>query len=179
MFKNIPNILSISRIIFAAIIIIFANDKLIQFIAFVLSGITDILDGYLARKFNCATEKGAKLDSLGDLVIITFVIIYFIIWEFDLIKWNITLIAIIIIIRFLSVIVCWSKNGQIYGLHTFLNKFIGFVVFIGIAVFFLTETFYFLNLTLWIALISAIEELIIFLKVTKPDINTKSILTII
>jgi cardiolipin synthase (CMP-forming) len=65
---NIPNALTIIRIIFVPIIIIL----LIQgsffkaLILFTLSGITDVLDGALARFLNQQTTLGASLDPIAD-----------------------------------------------------------------------------------------------------------------
>ena len=52
--KNIPNILTIIRFILIPIIIYFiiTGNYLLGFIFFTISGITDILDGTIARKYN-------------------------------------------------------------------------------------------------------------------------------
>jgi len=69
---NIPNALTILRIIFVPVIIIF----LIQgsffkaLILFTLSGITDVLDGALARFLNQQTMLGAYLDPIADKALI-------------------------------------------------------------------------------------------------------------
>ncbi|HEY9773051.1 MAG TPA: CDP-alcohol phosphatidyltransferase family protein [Planktothrix sp.] len=36
---------------------------------FVIAGISDMLDGFIARKFDCCTEFGATLDSVSDLLL--------------------------------------------------------------------------------------------------------------
>ena len=66
--KHIPNALTILRFFLIPIIVIFiVNDKYIEaFIVLTLSGITDILDGYIARKFNFITNLGKVLDPLAD-----------------------------------------------------------------------------------------------------------------
>ena len=60
MFKHIPNILTILRFIFIPIILyyIFTGNYLLGFIFFTISGITDILDGFIARKFNFISNFG-------------------------------------------------------------------------------------------------------------------------
>lgn len=66
--KNIPNILTILRFILIPIIsyFIFTGHYLLGFIFFTISGITDILDGAIARKFNLVTNFGKLMDPLAD-----------------------------------------------------------------------------------------------------------------
>lgn len=68
--KYIPNILSVLRLIMAflfAAVFIWLPDKLyIAVIIFVVGGITDVVDGILARKFNWITNAGKILDPLAD-----------------------------------------------------------------------------------------------------------------
>ena len=66
--KNIPNILTILRFILIPIILyfIFTGHYLLGFIFFTISGITDILAGAIARKFNLVTNFGKLMDPLAD-----------------------------------------------------------------------------------------------------------------
>ena len=69
--KNIPNILSIIRIILVGVFVfVFFNDyphNLIwALMVFLTAGLTDIIDGFLARKFNWVTNLGKILDPFAD-----------------------------------------------------------------------------------------------------------------
>ena len=66
--ENIPNILTIIRFIFIPFIFtsVVNNDYLIALIIFTISAITDILDGYIARKYNYITDLGKLIDPLAD-----------------------------------------------------------------------------------------------------------------
>lgn len=68
MFKHVPNILTILRFLFIPVILyyIFIGDYLSAFIFFTISGITDILDGFIARKFNLISNFGKLMDPLAD-----------------------------------------------------------------------------------------------------------------
>ncbi len=68
MAKHIPNILSLLRLILIAPIVIYiAEEKyIIALIFLILSGITDVLDGTIARKFNFITDVGKLLDPFAD-----------------------------------------------------------------------------------------------------------------
>lgn len=66
--KNIPNILSIIRICLVFVFVaLFFNDRVIAALAvFLLAGATDIVDGYLARRYNWITNLGKILDPVAD-----------------------------------------------------------------------------------------------------------------
>lgn len=68
-FFNIPNIISIVRILMIPFIIWFflvQQFRVAALVVVILSGITDKLDGFFARKFNQVTESGKILDPLAD-----------------------------------------------------------------------------------------------------------------
>lgn len=67
-FKHIPNTLTIIRFIIIPFIIVnIVQDKYIPaFVFLTISGITDVLDGFIARKFNFITNVGKVLDPLAD-----------------------------------------------------------------------------------------------------------------
>ena len=70
MLKYIPNILTVLRFLLIPFILHFsAHDEFILAIVFLtLSGITDILDGTIARKFNFITNFGKLIDPLADKI---------------------------------------------------------------------------------------------------------------
>lgn len=65
---NIPNLLTIARVFLVPVVVwlIIREYNLAAFWAFVLAGITDGLDGYLARRWDQRTELGAYLDAVAD-----------------------------------------------------------------------------------------------------------------
>ena len=68
MFKHVPNILTISRFILIPFILIaISRDNYIfAIILLTISGLTDVLDGFIARKFNFITNFGKLIDPLAD-----------------------------------------------------------------------------------------------------------------
>ena len=66
--ENIPNILTIIRFILIPFIFtsVVNNDYLAALIIFTISAITDVLDGFIARKFNYITDLGKLIDPLAD-----------------------------------------------------------------------------------------------------------------
>ena len=68
MLKHVPNALTIIRFLLIPVIVIsiFNGDYIIAFIFFTVSGITDIADGCIARKFNLISNFGKLMDPLAD-----------------------------------------------------------------------------------------------------------------
>ena len=69
---NIPNIITLIRILIVPIVIIFLlKEKLFYgLIAFIIAGVSDGLDGFIARAFNKKTKIGAYLDPVADKLLI-------------------------------------------------------------------------------------------------------------
>ena len=175
--RHIPNLLSIIRIVLALFIIIVAKNNRLLFVIVLLCGLTDVLDGYIARKYKVESKVGAKLDSLGDYTFFLMLVLYFFIWRLNLIKDNSIFIVLVIMVRLSSLVVCWIKNKKVYSLHTIANKITGLLLYVGILVEILVERKDILVFLLVISLISAIEELMIMITIKQPDSNIKSILT--
>lgn len=68
MLKHIPNVLTIIRFLLIPFILfyIFTGNYILAFIFFTISGITDVVDGFIARKFNLISNFGKLMDPLAD-----------------------------------------------------------------------------------------------------------------
>ena len=71
-FKNLPNIITMVRLFLVPVIVatITGGRWVESFIAFVVAGISDALDGWLAKRFSLQTELGAYLDPVADKVLL-------------------------------------------------------------------------------------------------------------
>lgn len=79
---NIPNVLTIFRILLTPLFIIclFSNYPYAQLwalIIFIVASVTDAIDGYYARKFNQVTRHGQFLDPLADKILVSSAFISF------------------------------------------------------------------------------------------------------
>ena len=77
---SIPNILSIFRIVLIPVFIVcylMLPDEMgwVPALVLVVSGATDVVDGYIARHFNMVTQLGKVLDPLADKLTLAAVVI--------------------------------------------------------------------------------------------------------
>lgn len=68
MLKHVPNILTVIRLLLIPVIVfyIFTGNYILAFVFFTISGVTDIADGFIARKFNLVSNFGKLMDPLAD-----------------------------------------------------------------------------------------------------------------
>ena len=69
---SIPNLITLARILLVPVVVwaIAAQEMLLAFGVFVAAGLSDAVDGFLAKRFNMTSELGAYLDPLADKALI-------------------------------------------------------------------------------------------------------------
>jgi CDP-diacylglycerol--glycerol-3-phosphate 3-phosphatidyltransferase len=80
---NLPNKITVARIVMIFIFLVISNTddmikpehkelwKVIGFMIAIVAGITDFLDGYIARKYNMVTDFGRLMDPVADKIFVT------------------------------------------------------------------------------------------------------------
>ncbi|OQW54039.1 MAG: CDP-alcohol phosphatidyltransferase [Proteobacteria bacterium SG_bin9] len=79
---NIPNIITLGRILLVPVIVwaIAANQMTIAFVVFLVAGVSDAVDGFLAKRFNMSSELGALLDPVADKALLVSIYVALGIW---------------------------------------------------------------------------------------------------
>src|SRR5579864_2102696 len=105
---SIPNIITLGRIILVPIIVwaIASNQMEIAFAIFVVAGVSDAVDGFLAKRFNMTSELGALLDPLADKALLVSIYVALGIWG-ALPLWIVILVVSRDIMIVSAVIVSW------------------------------------------------------------------------
>jgi cardiolipin synthase len=69
---SLPNLITLARILLVPVMVwaIAAEQMTLAFVLFLVAGVSDGVDGFLAKRFGMATEVGAYLDPLADKVLI-------------------------------------------------------------------------------------------------------------
>lgn len=100
-------------------------------IVYTFDGLTDVLDGWLARKNQTASEFGARLDSIADLLFYGVLLIRMLPLLYQMLPGEIWYFVLgIIVVRLVSYAVAAVKFRRFTSLHTRLNKLTGVAVFL-------------------------------------------------
>ncbi len=173
----LPNIITSFRIL-GGISLIFVEPLTVAFfIIYTLSGISDVLDGYIARKFSAISKLGTVLDSIADILFYSIMLFKIAPILFEKLPSGIWIaVSIVIVIRIASYLLAAMKYRCFASLHTYLNKLTGVTMF---------TVPYFIKLPIGtsvcisvcsIAALASLEELIIHIKSKEYDGDIKSIL---
>lgn len=129
--NNIPNYITALRIAGTACMLFLEPLTVAFYVVYTISGISDIVDGYIARKLKITSELGAKLDSIADLLFYAVMLIK--IFPILLKKIPVTLwivVGIILGLRACTYCVVAIKFKRFASVHTYLNKLTGLVMFL-------------------------------------------------
>jgi len=175
---TIPNLLSFYRIISFPILLYFLINHIenIFVILLVINLITDILDGFIARKFNMQTEFGARLDSIADIG--TYILAILGIFEFKLNDFSPHLISFTVFLSLfaLSNILSLIKFKRFPSLHLYSWKIGGYIqggFFFVLFVFGFNIYFYYFMIT-W-GILAFLEHIIIQLTISEMKSNLKGL----
>ena len=155
--KNIANYLSISRIIMSIILAISETFSFPFYIIYIYCGISDMLDGYIARKTKSTSKIGAGLDSVADIIFVIVAIIK-ILPALYLSKGIIIWIVIIALIKVTNVICAYICYKKLVLPHTIANKITGFILFITPFIIVNTNPIIFQIIICSIATFAAVQE---------------------
>ena len=127
--KQIANIITSSRILCSICLLLCPVFSVAFYIMYLFCGITDMVDGTIARKTNSVSETGARLDTVADIV---FVAVCFakILPMMQFPAWLWLWIVAIAVIKTTNIVWGLIHNKKLVSVHTFLNKTTGFLLFI-------------------------------------------------
>lgn len=105
---SIPNLITLGRVIFIPLIfwLLVSGQTRGAFLLFVLAGVTDAVDGWLAKRWNMQTELGAYLDPMADkLLIVSIYVALGVAGELP--SWLVIAVVSRDILIVLGVLLCW------------------------------------------------------------------------
>jgi CDP-diacylglycerol--glycerol-3-phosphate 3-phosphatidyltransferase len=134
---QLPNIITLLRIAGSWGLLLCDVTSVVFWIIYALCGISDIADGWLARRLKCVTKKGALLDSLADICFVACCV-----WKLlpilELPQWLWLWAGVIVVIKVVNQISALVMYGSCCFPHTTANKVTGFLLFIAVPMAFFT-----------------------------------------
>ncbi|MDO4546984.1 MAG: CDP-alcohol phosphatidyltransferase family protein [Clostridia bacterium] len=174
-FKRLANIITVTRMIASGIMLFFPDWSFEFFCFYTYCGISDMLDGFIARKSGGGSAKGALLDSAADVVFIAAAGIKLLPGIIEAVPWTVTGIIIVAAIKISGYGVGAVRFKRFISFHTALNKAA------GAALFFLPYLAPFMDLGILcliacaISVLAAIEEFLITIFASSYEPDTKTI----
>lgn len=173
--RSIPNFITALRMAGSVCLLLTLPFSLSFFVFYTLCGVTDVLDGWLARMTKTADEFGARLDSIADLLFYMAVLVRLVPALWERLPAGIWYGAGgVFLLRMISYLTAVLKYHSFAALHTYLNKLSGLVVFV---IPFFAAGAYLVPVCVLACLITgaaSAEELLIHLRSVsyEPDIKT-------
>ena len=174
------NVITIVRMCGTAALVFFPPFSTEFLIIYGLTGLTDVLDGWVARSTGTTSELGARLDSIADLLFygVMLLKLFPTLWRMlPPALWIV--VAVALLLRLCAYGTAALKYHRFAAVHTYLNKLT------GAAVFFVPYMLYFRvgDAYCWgvavVALIASGEELLIHLFNRRYDTSVKSVLSLL
>ena len=128
--KHLPNVISTLRIA-GSISLLFCDVKGWPFwVLYALCGISDIVDGWLARKLHAETKAGAVLDSVSDIVFVACCAVQ-LIPVVEIPVWLWTWAGVIVFIKIVNQVSALVVCKRFCFPHTWANKLTGILLFLA------------------------------------------------
>lgn len=123
------NIITVSRMLFSLLLLLLPTRSFLFAASYLLCGVTDVLDGFVARRLHTESETGAMLDSAADLL---FAVVYVvrILPLLNVPRWALIWAAVIAVIKIMGILIASRKTHKLTMEHSFGNKLTGLLLFL-------------------------------------------------
>ncbi len=174
---SIPNILSLLRLALVPVLVGLASTQRgdIFLVVLAVSLLSDVLDGYLARKLGLVSELGAKLDSWGDILTYAAMILgLHLIWP-DIFDKQAEFLFAAMMSFILPTLLAFRKFGAYPSYHTWGAKLAAVLMAPAYYVLILADADSFFRVVILFHLLVAAEEMAITFILNRPRSNVGSV----
>ena len=127
--KHIANIITCCRILGSVLLLFYPAFSIEFYIIYIICGLSDMIDGTIARKTNSTSTFGAKLDTIADFVFV-FVCSIKILPTLQIPLWLWVWIIIVSLVKIFYIALVFIHKKKLLSIHSILNKITGFALFI-------------------------------------------------
>ena len=157
MAKHLANILTGCRILGSILLLVFPAFSVAFYITYLFCGLSDMIDGTIARKTNSTSKFGSQLDTIADLIFVA-ASLFKLLPAIHIPGWLWIWGGVIAVIKISNIIWGYVSEKQFISLHTIMNKATGLLLFLLPLTIFFVELKYIAIAVCSIATISAIQE---------------------
>ena len=123
------NLITGSRIVLS-VALLFCPALSPAFLApYLTAGITDMIDGAVARRTGTVSEFGARLDTVADIVFTT-VFLFKLLPVLDVPVWLCVWVVVIAVVKVVNIAVGYLRQKKLISVHSILNKVTGGLLFV-------------------------------------------------
>lgn len=127
--RNLPNIVSALRIL-CSLALLFCPVLSMGFYAlYTIAGVSDMIDGWVARKTNTSSAFGAKFDTIADIIFVAVCLIK-LLPVMEIPVWLYVWIGLVAIIKVINVVSGFVVQKQFVTVHSVMNKVTGVFLFL-------------------------------------------------
>lgn len=175
--KNLANILTMIRIAISLYLLSFSSITKQYLLFFGFAGLTDVLDGPIARKTKSVSLLGSQLDTIADLVMFSSIIKIYI--KLRLLKkrhWMMIIAGVIMLVS--SLVIGFVKFKKLVFIHTISGKLLGFCTFLLPYAYVANVSGVMTTIACILLVITTFESLVIQIKSSEPMPNAKSMFSV-
>ena len=155
--KHIANIITGSRIVLSLPLLFIPLTSAWFYVLYLLCGLSDMIDGTVARKTSSASEFGARLDTVSDFVFMTVALIKFV-PHLHIPVWLWIWIGVVAMIKIENSAWGFVHTKELISPHTVLNKIVGMLLFLLPVTISFVDLTYTLPIVCTVATVAAIHE---------------------
>jgi len=96
---------------------------------YIIAGVSDVIDGWVARKTNTVSEFGAKLDTIADIIFVI-ACLFKLLPVMDIPIWLYVWIGVIALIKIIDIVSGYVVQKQFVAVHSVMNKVTGALLFV-------------------------------------------------
>ena len=123
------NIITIIRILCSIAILLCPVFSVAFYSLYITAGLTDMIDGWVARKTNTASALGAKLDTIADFIFVVVCLVK-LLPIMDIPIWLYVWIGVIAVIKIINIVSGYVVHKQYVAVHSVMNKVTGILLFV-------------------------------------------------
>ena len=155
--KHIANIITGARIVLSLPLLLIPLTSAWFCVIYLLCGLSDMIDGIVARRTNSASEFGARLDTVSDFVFMTVALIKFL-PHLPIPAWLWIWIGVIAMMKLGNAAWGFVRAKKLISPHTVLNRITGLLLFLMPVTISFVDLTYTLPIVCTVATVAAIHE---------------------